>query len=463
MSNNVVPDSALPLPYSTIISREVVPKAVGGHKFIQDSVHGGIRAEGAVLPLLDTPELQRLNGVHQLGLAYLVYPGANHTRLEHSLGTYSVAKRIVDSLRLDAEESAMVQCAALLHDIGHLPYSHTFEMVLHDGMGIDHADISRRIILGEDAVLTDRERGILGTARSVPEVLESAGVSPKEVARLLEKRAPERGSQRTLARVKGQAHFNGKRYLSQIVSGTVDADQLDYLVRDAHYTGVALGAIDLDRLLSTFSVFNGDLVIEKGGLSAVEGMLVARALMFTSVYFHKTVRISELMLAKAVETLGPDETATIHLMTDAGLLGHLVTKGGYFEEIATLIKYRRLFKKAYAVHASDVEEGDWKALDSFGPISRRRALEADIARRAGVDPGQVIVDVPSYELPVSEPRMTLMDVRILDGDRIRLLPRISPIAASLQSRRVHEWAVLVACPAKERERVARASARVLGL
>lgn len=434
-----------------------------GHKFIQDSVHGGIRAEGAVLPLLDTPELQRLNGVHQLGLAYLVYPGANHTRLEHSLGTYSVARRIVESLGLDAQESATVQCAALLHDVGHLPYSHTFEMVLHDGFGLDHADISRRLIMGEDSVLTERERSILGPVRSVPEVLESAGVSPKDVARLLEKRVPERGSQRTLAREKGQSHFNGKRYMSQIVSGTVDADQLDYLVRDAHYTGVALGAIDLDRLLSTFSVFNGDLVIDKGGLSAVEGMLVARSLMFTSVYFHKTVRISELMLAKAVETLGKEETPAIHLMTDSGLLGHLVTKGGYFEETATRIKYRRLFKKAYAIRAGDVPEDEWKTVDSYGTIRRRRALEADIARRAGVDPAHVIVDVPSYELPVSEPRITLMDVRILDGGKVRLLPRISPLAASLQSRRVHEWAVMVACPAKEREKVSRASRRVLGL
>jgi hypothetical protein len=251
--------------------------------------------------------------------------------------------------------------------------------------------------------------------------------------------------------------------MSQIVSGTVDADQLDYLVRDAHYTGVALGAIDLDRLLSTFSVFNGDLVIDKGGLSAVEGMLVARSLMFTSVYFHKTVRISELMLAKAVETLGKEETPAIHLMTDSGLLGHLVTKGGYFEETATRIKYRRLFKKAYAIRAGDVPEDEWKTVDSYGTIRRRRALEADIARRAGVDPAHVIVDVPSYELPVSEPRITLMDVRILDGGKVRLLPRISPLAASLQSRRVHEWAVMVACPAKEREKVSRASGRVLGL
>lgn len=432
------------------------------HKIIQDSVHGGIRVEGVVLSLLEVPELQRLHGVHQLGLAYLVYPGANHTRFEHSLGTYSVAARICSSLQLDADEARLVTCAALLHDIGHLPYSHTFETVLNDRFGVDHAEISRRLITGDDSVLTERERGILGTQESIPEVLEKAGIDPKEVSALLAKQGPDSGSQRTLQGRKGQAHFNGRRYLSQIVSGTLDADQLDYLVRDAHYTGVAYGVIDLGRIIGTFQVFNGDLAIERGGLNAVEGALVARALMFSSVYFHKTVRISELMLAKAVELLGAEGTGTVHLMTDAGLLAHLVSEGGYFEEVATMIKYRRLFKKAYAIRASEVAEDQWDRVDSLGGISERRSIEEDIARRAGVEPGKVIIDVPSHEIPVSEPRMSLTRVRIVDSGKVKLLPRMSSLASSLQTRRPYEWAVMVACPAEDRERVAKAAKRVLG-
>lgn len=435
---------------------------VSNHKIIHDSVHGGVRLDGVFLELTEVPELQRLHSIHQLGLAYLVYPGANHTRFEHSLGTFAIARRICSSLQLNQEEAQLVECAALLHDVGHLPYSHTLEFVLHDQFGIDHAEISRRLIRGDDTVLSESDKRILGRYTTLPDALEKHDVDPKEVAGLLEG-VPDLSSQKTLGRHKHQMHFNGKRYLPQLVNGPVDVDQLDYLKRDAHYTGVAYGVIDLDRLVETIQIFNGDLVVERGGLSAVEGMLVARALMFSAVYFHKTVRISELMLAKAVENLGEGQLADIHSMTDSTLLSHLVTRGGHFEEIATLIKYRRLFKKAYAVGAASLDLDQWKLVDSFGSVKSRRRAEADIAHRAGVPEEHVIMDVPSSELGISEPRISLTDVRILDEGRVRMLPRISTIASSLQMRKAFEWAVMVACPEKEKARVSRAAQRVLGL
>ena len=431
------------------------------HKIVHDSVHGSIRLGGVFLSLLEVPELQRLHSIHQLGLAYLVYPGANHTRFEHSLGTFAVARRICTSLQMDPEEATLVECAAFLHDVGHLPYSHTLEFVLHDRFGIDHEDISRRLIRGEETVLSPSDKKILGRYSSIPEVLERFSIDPIEVGNLLGGKAPLSGPQRTLTKQRGQTHFNSKRYLSQIVSGPVDADQLDYLKRDAHYTGVAYGVIDLDRLFETLQVFNGDLVVERGGLSAIEGMLVARALMFSSVYFHKTVRISELMLAKAVEQLGAEEVDRMHSMTDSSLLAHLVAKGGYFQEIAILIKYRRLFKKAHAVRVAEIPLDKWEEIDSLGAVDERRSLEEDIARRAGIEPGYVVVDVPSSELSISEPRISLTNVRILDDGRVKLLPRISSIAASLQIRRAHEWAVMVACPERFRERVRKVAQKVL--
>ena len=433
------------------------------YKIVHDSVHGSIRMQGVFLKLLEAPELQRLHTIPQLGLAYLVYPGANHTRFEHSLGTFSVAGRICSELGLGPEEASLVQCAALLHDVGHLPYSHTLEFVLHGQFGIDHAEISRRLIRGEQAILSAADRDIIGDNPSIAEILEKHGLSPKEVAGLLEGLVQVDGSQRTLAAEVGQTHFNSRRYLSQIISGPVDSDQLDYLKRDSHYTGVAYGVIDLDRLVSTLQIFNGDLVVDRGGLSAVEGMLVARALMFSAVYFHKTVRISELMLAKAVEQLGKEDIHQLHGMTDASLLAHLASKGDYCLRIATLLEYRRLFKKAYAIRASDLTPENWDKLEAMGDLKRRRSVEEDIARRAGVDPGDVILDVPSVELAISEPRISLTEVRVLDGDKIKMLPKISSIAASLQIRRAHEWALMVAAPAKEKESVAKAAERVLGL
>ncbi|MGB2826153.1 MAG: HD domain-containing protein, partial [Thermoplasmata archaeon] len=368
---------------------------MSAYKIIRDSVHGSIRVDEPFLPLLESNELQRLHSVHQLGLANLVYPGANHTRLEHSLGTFAVASRMSSSLQLSHDEDLLVRCAALLHDIGHLPYSHTFEMVLHEQFGIDHVEISKRLIRGEDSIVSEAERSVLGGLNLVVDALEGQGIDPGTVASLLDDAHRASLQQRTLESHEGQAHFNDRRYLSQMVSGVLDVDQLDYLVRDAHYTGVAYGVIDLDRLIDTVQIFNGDLVVQKGGVSAVEGMLVARALMFSSVYYHKTVRIAELMLAKAVEMLGPEEIGEIFRMTDSTLLSYLVSKGGYFEQTAARIKYRRLFKKAFALSVLDIDEGQWPAVDALGEMAKRRAVEEDIAQRAGVDSGEVIIDVPS--------------------------------------------------------------------
>jgi len=438
-----------------------VLQALTDHKIVHDSVHGSVRFDGLFRDLLEVPDLQRLHSIHQLGLAYLVYPGANHTRFEHSIGTFAVARRICAALQMDREEAKVVECAALLHDIGHLPYSHTLEFVLHNQFGIDHTEISRRLIRGKETVLSDSDRRILGRSPTVTGVLEKHGVDPDAVARLLEAKPPSLEAQKTLHRDKGQSHFNSKRYLAQIVNGPVDADQLDYLKRDAHYTGVAYGVIDLERLLQTLEVFNGDLVINRNGLSAIEGMLVARALMFSSVYFHKTVRISELMLAKAVEFLGEDDIQIIHSMTDASLLAYLVSRGGYFEEVATLIKYRRLYKKVFGVRSTEVDQDGWDEVDRLGNVASRRSAEMEIAKRAGVDPGRVIIDVPSSELSISEPRISLTDIRVVDGGKVRMLPKISSIAASLQNRRAHEWAVMVSCPQSDKDKVAKASAKVL--
>jgi len=422
-----------------------------------------VRFDDVFLSLIECPELQRLHSIHQLGLAYLVYPGANHTRFEHSIGTFAVATKMSASMAVGPEDAKLVRCAALLHDVGHLPYSHTLEYVLHDRFGIDHAEVSRRLIRGEDSVLSETEQKLLGSHATIHGVLERHGIDPKEVASLLQERYPGTSSQKTLGRHGGQAHFNSKRYMAQMVNGPVDADQLDYLVRDARYTGVAYGVIDLERMLGTMEIFNGDLVVDRGGLSAVEGVLVARALMFSSVYFHKTVRISELMLAKAVEQLSSSEIQRIHAMTDPGLLSYLVDKGGYMEEVATLIKYRKLFKKAFAVRVGDVPTGRQESVDALARLKARRALEKEIADKAGIDPGHVIIDVPSAELAVSEPRLGMTDVRILDGSKVRFLHKMSSIAASLQTRKAHEWALMVACPKEHSARVAKAAARAIQL
>lgn len=220
-----------------------------GSKVIHDSVHGSVKVEGVFLDLLERPEMQRLHGVHQLGLAHYVFPGANHTRLEHSLGTYHIADKMSIALGLLEKERKTVLAAALLHDIGHAPFSHTLEEVIHDRMGKDHMAVSTDIVKGRYPVISAEDREVLGPMPTMSEVLGAEGISADEVCRLIASSLGTTSSGQRLLVEEGQAHFGGHNYLSQMISGPLDVDQMDYLRRDAYYTGVAHGTIDIDRLL----------------------------------------------------------------------------------------------------------------------------------------------------------------------------------------------------------------------
>lgn len=432
-----------------------------GSKVIHDSVHGSVKVEGVFLDLLERPEMQRLHGVHQLGLAHLVFPGANHTRLEHSLGTYHMAGLMAHSLQLpDAERCALLS-AALLHDIGHAPFSHTLEEVIHARLGKDHMDLTTDLIRGRVPDLSEEVRGILGPQGSVSEVLEGSGISVDEVCDLIIASKDQIGSGQTLLVQEGQAHFGARRYLNQLISGPLDVDQMDYLQRDAYYTGVAHGTIDVDRLLQTVAVFHGELVINKGGLAAAEGLMVARSLMYSSVYYHKTARIAELMLCKAVERAPPEVLEDIHLETDCGLASKLKVCGGSTARIMTQLEYRRLYKKAVMLPISGLSEQQVDTLVELSEYSRRKQKEEEIADRAGVDETEVLLDIPHRSLLLSEPRIGKTDIPILEGDRVKPLSRYSPLAKAIQSRGVHDWAVMVSTPPRRREEVERAALKVL--
>ncbi len=432
-----------------------------GAKVIHDSVHGSVKVEGVFLDLLERPEMQRLHGVHQLGLAHYVFPGANHTRLEHSLGTYHIADKMCVALRLSEQERKTVLAAALLHDIGHAPFSHTLEEVVHDRMGKDHMDVSTDLVRGRYPVVSAEDLEVLGPLPPMSEVLEAEGISVDEVCHLISSSIGTTGSGQKLLVEEGQAHFGGHHYLSQIISGPLDVDQMDYLRRDAYYTGVAHGTIDIDRLLQTVAIFHGDLVINKGGLVAAEGLLVARALMYTSVYYHKTARIAEMMLCKAVEMAPTSVLEEVHRDTDCGLTAKLMTCGGETARLMTLLNYRRLYKKAVMLPISGLAEEQIEHLIELSEYPRRKAKEREIAERAGVPDSEVLLDIPDRSLLLSEPRIGKTDVPILDGERVKPLSRYSPLAKAIQSRGVHDWAVMVSTPAGNREAVERAAPKVL--
>lgn len=430
------------------------------YKIIHDTVHGSIKLQGLFLDLLETPEIQRLHGIHQLGLAYLVFPGANHTRLEHSIGACFVAGRLADALGLDEEEKKLVMAAAMLHDIGHSPYSHTLEMAVHGDMQADHMEITRDIILGERRILSqeyaDQDRYY------IPDLLKKHGLEPKDVASLVTGSLANNGSPRIedYPAQKDQIFFNEKRYLAQMIHGSIDADQIDFLLRDSHYTGVAHGTIDTDRLIQTVEVFNNDLVVHKRGVPAVEGMLVARALMYTSVYFHKTVRIAELMLARAVELLN-EPLGNIHEMIDSELMARMKEKGGFQKDIALMLKYRRLFKRVFTIFKGKASESEMEVIRNLREPKNRRRAEMDICTRAGIPDGYVIIDVPEKELKITEPRIRATNVKILDNNRLSPLSRFSPLAKALELREVYDWDIMVSAAPRYMDKVEKVAKKVM--
>lgn len=423
------------------------------YKTINDPVHGTIRLDPMVRDLMETLELQRLSGIRQLGLTYLVFPGANHSRIEHCLGVSHVAGKLADAIGLSADERRLVMAAGLLHDVGHGPFSHTLEHILSSKLAIDHMHLTQAIILGEDDNVRPEERRAFPDIPRIPEVLEEHDVPPKLVAALI-RGPPEAVTLRTSRR------DSGGRYLGQIIHSAIDADQIDYLMRDAHYTGAAHGMIDFHRIVQTVAVHDGELVIDRKGLPALEGMLVARALMYSSVYFHKTVRIAEQMIARAVERSGSD-VRDVQKMVDAELLQWLGDQGEFQREVALRIKFRKLYKRALDRGREDLTEAQREALLELADPPKRRRAEDAICKRAGAKPGRAIVDIPLPELLISEPRIAMTDVKVLDGGKVRYFRKASPLGRALQLRDVSDWVVMVAADAKHRAEIAKAAERVL--
>lgn len=228
-------------------------------KIINDPVYGFLRfPEPEVINIINHPWFQRLRGIKQMGMAHLVYPGAVHTRLHHSLGACHLMGKALDELRLkdittDKEEYTGARLAALLHDIGHGPFSHSLE---HTIVNVPHETLSRLII----------ER------------------MNKEYAGLLDK---------TLRILD---HSYPKKFLHQLVSSQLDVDRMDYLNRDSFYTGVSEGVIGYDRILQMLTVRDNELMVEEKGVQSVEKFIIARRLMYWQVYLHKTVLAAEMLL-----------------------------------------------------------------------------------------------------------------------------------------------------------------------
>ena len=412
------------------------------YKTVRDPIHGDIIVKGYEKQLLQSPEIQRLHNIKQLGLAHLVFPGAQHTRLEHSLGAFFVAKKIASHLELDKQESDVICCAALLHDLGHGPFSHTLESLLMEKMGINHVDVTEELLYGKREVFDEKEKDIVKFPRAC-EVLKDNGIDIDEVVSI----------------IKGRMYK--KSYLSQMMNSTIDVDQLDYLLRDAYYTGVAYGLVDIRRLVSTLMLKNGCLTIERKGVSVVENVLVARALMYSSVYFHKTVRIAELMFSKAIEMVPDPKPFEFFRMTDAEIVSSLQKMGAFQQEIVTRLKYRALYKQAYSALTRDLDETSLNVIGKLEDVAYRRQKEQLLEDSFGIPHGHLIIDIPRPELLMAEPRLHKTDIFVVELDEVKTLDDFTPIAEAIRSRIIPEWVVMIITDEKYRDDVAKQAEHLL--
>lgn len=412
-------------------------------KVINDAIHGDFSIDGVREELLATPEMNKLSHIKQLGLAHLVFPGAHHTRFEHSLGVSHVGGLMSESMGLSDTDKEVVQVAGMLHDVGHGPYSHTLEHILHSRGGKDHMTITEGIITGSYDVVDESESSSFKIRQTIPETLEKHGIDPKEISKLI--RGPDAsGSERSLFDWKdGSEHFQAEDVtLANMVHGPVDCDQIDYLMRDAHFTGVRHGAIDHMRLIRSLRRRGGNIAVDEGGLAALEGMLMARGLMYSAVYFHRVTRVTEVMLSRAVER-SEDKLPGAEQMqrkVDSEIWSDLNSAGDYAKDILTRLKYRRLFKVAKTFRKDELSTDQVASLVEIATNpDHRRSVEDDIASRAGLEPGYVAIDVPSVKLLLSEPRMSQVDIRILGDDgKTRWLKDHTPIADALKRRQVSQ-------------------------
>jgi HD superfamily phosphohydrolase len=239
------------------------------HLDIIDPIHDFIRVYGPELRIIDSPVFQRLRGIRQLSGAHLTYPGAQHTRFEHSLGVMHIASQAGQALKekgiLKTDDIENLRVAALLHDIGHGPFSHLFEEILQQRKKISHEEMGRRIILKTE----------LG------DILSKSGYDKKFITKL--------------------AFGDSKpQFMNQIISGILSADIMDYLLRDGYFTGAEHAKIDHKRITQSLEVHQKKLALESSALYSFESMMHSRHQMFKAVYFHKTVRSAEVMLLESI-------------------------------------------------------------------------------------------------------------------------------------------------------------------
>ncbi len=407
----------------------------GAHVDIIDPIHSFIRVANAERRLVDHPIFQRLRWIKQLSSAYLVYPGAQHTRFGHSLGVMHIAGQAAGSLMekglIKESQREELRLAGLLHDIGHGPFSHHFEEVMREKGGPTHEEIGAQIIKETE----------------IGDILSEYGYDKRKIARLAV------GMHRT-------------PFMNEILSGALSADMMDYLLRDAYHTGAEHAKIDHQRITRSLNVYRRRLALESSAAYSLESMMHSRYQMFRAVYYHKTVRAAEIILLEAIR-LADDSLdftsprlADYLQLTDDAVLVSLMEFEEYTEsdqrakDLAYNYRTRRLPKCVFERMHTGAKRR---------PVNKRK-LRLELSLISKVDEDQIFVD-SSYAraIPVL-PNQDSPSVVFLSGRggkrKASTVPMsdmrlISPITGSMHVLRVYAYG-------KNKSKIEKAANSILG-
>lgn len=365
---------------------------------IRDPIYGTVPlTEWAFKIITNSSSFLRLKDIKQLGVAYLVYPSAVHTRLEHSIGVYYLGYKVLNHLlQIDKEcilnpyFGKVFLAACLLHDIGHFPYGHSVEEL---GIGLNHEETTSYIISTDEKIM---------------ESLNKAEITPKDVANLIFSTSP------------GQNRF--PFFLRKILNSTIDIDKLDYLPRDAYHCGVPYGMIDQDRLIRSYLLDGEDLIIDEKGIAPVESLIFAKYLMFRNVYWHHTNRIAVAMVKRAIldfylehEIDSSEFSKELSKNTDSSILNYfdgICKKQGkkplslvLLEKVAN----RNLYKRCLSYYSYEEIGGriDKVCGESEGSSERRRNMEIELCEEFSNILGKklnnfdILIDTPpNHNFPI---------------------------------------------------------------
>ena len=373
----------------------------GKKKFIRDSVYGDINLSEFEVKVMDMPQFQRLRRIKQLGLISLIYPGATHTRFEHCLGTMNLGSKLAEELELDQDDVDLIRISALLHDIGHGPFSHVSEGVL----SFPHEELTRYVV----------------TQTSIRDLLEEK-FDVNEIADII----------------------NGKGHLGPIVSGELDVDRMDYLLRDSHNTGVSYGIIDYERIISNLKLEDG-LILDIKGVQAAEGALVSRYFMYPSVYQHHTTRIVNSMFRRALQKTFDEKIIDEHEIyryDDSDITSMFRnSENEYVRDIMFRLDNRIIPKRVKTIRLDN-----FKYPEKMYKIKAEelRKAEAEIAEDYDLDKDYVFINIAEY------PRFDEMKTQVSVDEKLYPLTEISNIIGALSKARFNIPDISVYVPEDEK-------------